>query len=54
MHRGEVMAAGHMASTFRKQREMDSSAQLAFAFFFSSVGHVIVPPTVRVGLPQIT
>ena len=50
----EREAAGHMASTVRKQREMDAGAQLTFFFLFrvgfpTSVNPLKKPPFKNAG-----
>lgn len=50
----EYEAAGHTASTVRKQREMEAGAQLTFSILFhsSSSAYGMVPPTSHNCLPS--
>lgn len=50
--RQEREAAGHVASTVRKQREMDAGAQLAFSFLFRVGFPTSVNPDSLTGLSR--
>lgn len=51
-----LRAAGHIASTVKKQKELNVGTQLAFSLKWSLAPQpmFLVPPTFRVGLKDMT